>query len=366
MSIVRAAAIAAALVAAVVSNATAQSRYVVDDLGALPGDSSSLAQGINANGDVVGWSNGPNGTRGFVYTDASGLVELPGLPNRPRTIARDINDGGWIVGNATNGGVDLGHAVLWRNGAIEDLGTLAAGPYSDAWGVNNAGQIVGSSYIDGGTEHAFLFTHAGGMVDLAPAGDTSHARDINDAGQVTGYRYVGTGYHAYRWQNGTMVDLGTVSGLPHSFGFAINSAGRVAGNATSASGNAQVLMRSTDNGLQSIGGVGETNVAWGINASFQIVGHGRPTAGLKRALIFSDRDGLRDLNTLIDPASGWFLIAAYDINDAGQIAAYGINNNTGVTHAVRLRPFTPPPADCTYSSRSCRTSLAAPTATLSN
>jgi probable HAF family extracellular repeat protein len=351
MSSVRAAAIAAAFLAGLASNAAAQVQYVVDDLGALPGDTSSLAQGINANGDVVGWSNGPDGTRGFVYTNGAGMVALPGLPNRPRTIARDINDGGWIVGSANNGGVDLGHAVLWRNGAVEDLGTLA-GPYSDGWAVNNAGQVVGSSYVDGGTEHAFLFTHADGMIDLSPTSDTSHARDINDAGQVTGYRYVGA-YHAYRWQAGTMVDLGTVPGLTHSYGFAINAAGRVAGNASSASGNAQVVMRSTDNGLQSVGGVGETNVGWGINASGQIVGQGRPTAGLKRAFIYSDGAGLRDLNTLIDAGSGWFLLAAYDINDAGQIAAYGINNLTGLTHAVRLRPVTAPPPDCTYSSRAC-------------
>ena len=59
--------------------------YVVQDLGVLPGNSSSIAFGINKKGDVVGWSMGPDGTSAFVYTDADGIVQLPGLPDRPRT-----------------------------------------------------------------------------------------------------------------------------------------------------------------------------------------------------------------------------------------------------------------------------------------
>jgi probable HAF family extracellular repeat protein len=98
--------------------------YVVQDLGVLPGNSSSIAFGINQKGDVVGWSMGPDGTSAFLYTDADGIVQLPGLPDRPRTIARDINDLGDVVGTANAGGVDLGHAVLWTNGVVRDLGTL--------------------------------------------------------------------------------------------------------------------------------------------------------------------------------------------------------------------------------------------------
>src|SRR5687767_12028141 len=93
----------------------AQASYVVEDLGVLPGDTSSVAWAINANGDVVGWSMGPNGTRAFVYTAAGGMVPLAGLANRPRTLARDINDIGEIVGSANAGGTDLGHAVFWKD-----------------------------------------------------------------------------------------------------------------------------------------------------------------------------------------------------------------------------------------------------------
>src|SRR4029077_13463323 len=63
--------------------------YIVQDLGMLPGDSSSVAWAINENGDVVGWSMGLNGTRAFAFTTAGGMVALPGLPDKPRTVARD-------------------------------------------------------------------------------------------------------------------------------------------------------------------------------------------------------------------------------------------------------------------------------------
>ena len=177
--------------------------YVVQDLGVLPGNSSSIAFGINQKGDVVGWSMGPDGTSAFLYTDANGIVRLPGLPDRPRAIARDLNDVGQVVGTANAGGVDLGHAVLWTNGIVKDLGTLGTGSYSEGWAVNNFGQVVGSSYRNGGSfgVHGFLYTQARGMVDLTPNSDTGSALDINDAGQVTGYKTAAAGnYHAFRWR----------------------------------------------------------------------------------------------------------------------------------------------------------------------
>jgi probable HAF family extracellular repeat protein len=325
---------------------------VVQDLGALPGDTSSVATAINANGDVVGWSTGPTGSRAFVYTDLGGLVALPGLPNRPLSVARDINDAGDIVGSANAGGTDLGHAVLWSGGSVQDLGTLGTGSYSEARALNNLGQIVGTSHTSGGNMlgvHAFLYTQAAGLRDLTPGADEGVATDINDAGQVTGYKTAFGGYHAFRWQAGAgFVDLGVLAGFAHSFGSAINGPGQVAGNSTSASGNSERLFRYTDGvGLQDLGGSGEHNASWGINAVGDVVGCSGQS--MQRALRYTDEAGLEDLNTLIDPSLGWVLLCAFDINDAGRIAGYAFNNFTGATHAVRLQPLNTPPPECTFN-----------------
>src|SRR6185369_10896802 len=149
-------------------------------------------------------------------------------------------------------GTDLGHAVLWSDGSVQDLGTLGTGFFSEAWGLNNLGQVVGWSYTNGGGGlsgvHGFLYSEADGMVDLTPESDTGSALDINDAGQVTGYKTAFGGYHAFRWQGGTFVDLGVLPGFAHSFGWAINAFGVVTGNSTSASGNSEQLFRYTDGG----------------------------------------------------------------------------------------------------------------------
>lgn len=328
----------------------AQASYVVQDLGSLPGDSSSIAWGINANGDVVGWSASATGTRAFLYTNTGGMVALPGLPDRPRTLARDINDAGIVVGSANMGGTDLGHAVLWSGGSVQDLGTLPTGDFSEAWGVNRLGQVVGWSNTNGGSTlsgvHGFLYNAATGMVDITPQNDTGYAYDINDVGQVTGYRTGLGGYHAYRWEAGLFTDLGVLQGFAHAFGQAINASGQVAGNSSSATGNSEHLFRSlAGGGLQDLGGEGQHNSGLGINASGVVVG---TKGNFQRALLFTDAGGLQDLNTLIDPSLGWVLMSATDINDAGQIVGHAFNNFTGQTHAVRLQPANFQPPECTF------------------
>jgi probable HAF family extracellular repeat protein len=79
---------------------------------------------------------------------------------------------------------------------MQDLGTLPGGLYSEGYGINNMGQVVGSSGIPviQGT-HAFIFD-AGLMKDLNtmvdPAGSSKEwnlfsAYSINDVGQIAGW-----------------------------------------------------------------------------------------------------------------------------------------------------------------------------------
>jgi probable HAF family extracellular repeat protein len=187
--------------------------------------------------------------------------------------------------------------------------------------------------------HAFVTDAGGTMTDLTPGIDSASAQGINDVGQVAGWR----NYRAVRWQNGGFTDLGVPDGFWGSFGYAINDSGQVAGHVINGSGNVERIFRYTDGvGMVILGGLGEQNTAFGINSAGDVVGWGRPTLeslGL-RGFLFTDAAGMVDLNTKIDPATGWVVLGASGINDAGQIAAWGTNNLTGARHALRLTPVT--------------------------
>jgi len=317
--------------------------YRVLDLGFLPGTDSAIPWAINATGAVVGSAGVPY--RAFLWTAEDGMVELP----CPFTncVARDLNDRGQAVGSGWNETLEWpGKAIRWTNGTAEILGTLPGATTSEAFAINATGVVVGGSPSPGAalSPRAFLFRDDTGMVPLFNASG-NHAYDINDAGQVVGY-YAAGDYHAFRWSDGVLEDLGVLPNFARSFGFAVNSVGQVAGSSSTATGNSEHVIRYTDGiGLEDLGGGGETNKGWGINRSGAVVGQGRPGGGLLRAFLYTDVDGLQDLRNLIENPADWFLYLATDINDAGQIVVHAFSNIDTKWHAVRLdpRPDTTPP-----------------------
>ena len=81
--------------------------------------------------------------RGIAWTDA-GIIGLGGLPGTTESIATAINDAGQAVGYSYVEGVNS-YATEWSAGQIINLGGLLGSTFSYAFGINDAGQVAKGS-----------------------------------------------------------------------------------------------------------------------------------------------------------------------------------------------------------------------------
>ena len=238
--------------------------------------------GINALGQVVGYTAYSTYAWGLLWTRAGGMTGFGG--SWPPTFANAISNTSQIVGQNSEYPTTmyLGHATSWKNGVATDLGTLGDGA-DEGW----------------------------------PFGYSSAANGVNDLGQIVGYSTTAPIYydfdgwigsspiHAILWPtSGGMRDLGTLPGDTFSAASKINFFGRVIG----ISGNTAALEPFD-------------------YYRYEVIG---------RPFIWSERNGMQDLNTLISAKSGWVLNSATGINFWGQIVGSGTLN--GKPHGFLLTP----------------------------
>jgi probable HAF family extracellular repeat protein len=185
---------------------------ILTDLGALPGTNDSCATHVSGNGLIAGASG--NGSidplTGWPEIDAvlwqdGQISNLGTLPGGNESFAIGVNNHGQVVGTSANSIPDplsffgfgtQTRAVLWQNGTMKDLGTLGTGPDAFAVSVNDRGQVFGFSYINSivnpttgiPTGDAFFWDH-GTMQDIAdPLGGTIVSPFyLNNHGQAVGY-----------------------------------------------------------------------------------------------------------------------------------------------------------------------------------
>ena len=191
---------------------------------------------------------------------------------------------------------------LWERGKMINLGSLGGicGFPAAISGLNNQGQVVGQSDLEGDSSaHPFLWdpkSHPH-LRDLGTLGGTfGSATGLNDAGEIVGFATTpdDVATHAFFWSNGMMKDLGTVKGDGCSVAYHINAGGQVVG--TSGDGCDEV-----------------------------------------HAFLWQRGGPMMDLNDLVPSGSGLVLTAGEFINDRGEIGASGVLPN-GDHHAILLLP----------------------------
>jgi uncharacterized membrane protein len=257
---------------------------------------------INDTGMILVGKWGAESRRDFLYEiEAGTLTPVVAFTDGS---AVDINDAGELIGWMN------GTAAIASNGTAETIpiseGLTAVEPGS----INDSGHLVGTAFetlMSPVNQRAMLF--ADGVVtvlDPAPGAESSSGDDLNDAGQVVGSPGLG-GMHqihqsgrAFLYDAGTgmTTDIGTLPGYQNSVASAINELGEVVGYAWLPENTADPI---------------------------------------RRAYVYDHRTGATtDLNELISPGSGWYLVDAFDISDAGQIVGRGLIE--GEMHAFLLTP----------------------------
>ena len=181
----------------------------IADLGTLKGGILSRATGINASGQVVGYSalkpenNSTN--RAFVWGWATGMFDIGTLGGEAAQ-AFGINDLGFVTGTsqiAETSRVEITHAFICQPFSMSgrsikkmvDLGTLGGNDsYGMAINVNN--HVVGYSTVKLGDDrivHAFLYNGRKmldlGSLDSWMGDDQSYALGLNQRDEVVGYSY---------------------------------------------------------------------------------------------------------------------------------------------------------------------------------
>jgi len=292
------------------------------------------------------------------------LIDL-GPVGMPPGAANFIPNNGVVAGAVETGGAV--HAVAWFGGHLIDIGAnKLGGPNSQAFGVNDRGQVVGEAQTSdpngedfcgfnqmgllpsGNACRAFLWQN-GLVAELKNTlgGANSVANQINNRGDVVGFaetnqqREAGCGVGRFApviWRNGIMQTLPTYAGDPDATAFAINDQGQTVGASGSCAPfnpNSQlnlleahaVLWDAT--GVHLIPGFGGDggfggNHACGINNLGQVVGHSDlPGDAAFYGFLWSKETG----TLMLKPYGEDFASVANSINDRGQAVGGSFDAN---------------------------------------
>jgi probable HAF family extracellular repeat protein len=362
---------------------------VATNVGVLPGGIASQINWISANGLMVG--NGDNGLQDPLDSsfpqihpllwDHGTMTDLGTLPEGGYIAAgAAVNSRGEVVGFGQNTVPDANamgfpgyqsRAFYWKNGVMQDLGTLGTGTDAAAVLINELGQVVGWSYTNSTpsaicvnhgwgfalTTSSFIWDKHHGMRDIGGLGGTcTIAQDINIRGQIVGTSAL-TGdplWHPFVWESAAgMTDLMGASNGFYGYAEAINDRGQIAGEVCDAVTCYAALWQKSGGKWHTtdLGTFNGCADARSVNASAQVVGTDW-CAGVAGLPFLSERGGpVVALSTLVSNSAGLQLNEAVQINNRGEIAVNSTDSNNN-NHAILLIPCDenhPGVAGCDYS-----------------
>ncbi len=312
---------------------------------------------INRRGDVVGafaeWPCGDHTqcaplNRTAVWPVGGSRSVLSTLSNLP-IFPSAIGDGGRVVGTLSDFAT-ASHAVVWDPVAggyqLTDLGTLPGATGAAAAGIDAQGRVVGHASGPGGFR-PFVWTDAGGLVDLGAAGFP-----LERPGHVSPGGWVVSDSHSY-----SLDDVTSVAALPPppagfypsgGYGLKINDARELAGFLLTTTGQslaylhryrpqtgAWQLLSGSPSGRLSRYGIGSLGPDSTVSATVTSVG-----------VMAEGPDGLAQaLDGRLSPAyPGVAVTAGGPANEGGAIAALAVIGRS--QRLVRLQPIAPCTGTC--------------------
>jgi internalin A len=238
-------------------------------------------------------------------------------PGHYTTYTCGLNNWGDVVGYCTSNSSSMGHAWVWSHGAMTDLGDALGGGDSQAYAINDQGDIAGTARVPGTTNYdAIRWRHTGGGYAVDDLGRTNwpfaFAQAINNAGDIafstTDGGFYGAGHRdAYLWRQGGLLPLGgLVPPWTHApeqpYGWTINSMGAIGGGSVGPASS----------------GKNPLTIAWRYNGSY--------------------RDNLQSLYPIMNvPAS--FNVDSTEatyVNDYGDVVGDDVRSDYGAVMAAFL------------------------------
>jgi probable HAF family extracellular repeat protein len=215
-----------------------------------------------------------------------------------------VNDSGQVVGTTSTA------PFIWQNGTMQSLGTVT-GATTYATGINNNGQVIGYAATSNGIYSGLIWQN-GVETNLGSLnGGKTEALAINNNGQVTGYS-ADPGAQSFLWKNGAMVNAGV--GVDPNIAYGINLSGQIVGQY-----NSQTSFLYQNGTMTNLGSLGGPGAAYGVNDNGQVVGYSTNAAGYERPFLWQN-GVMQNLGVLGGTGPG----IANAINNSGEVVGQSI------------------------------------------